>query len=58
MMWEILKYPLTLVAIVGITALVIAVYEIILAFQVNYEIIQNRQIIDYGTRRNLHLRGV
>lgn len=32
MMWEILKYLLTLVAIVGITALVIAVYEIILAF--------------------------
>ena len=32
MMWGILKYLLTLVAIVGITALVIAVYEIILAF--------------------------
>lgn len=49
MIWEILKYLLTLVAIVGITALVIAVYEIILVF---HEEIMNEKSKDDAQIQN------
>lgn len=48
-MWGILKYLLTLVAIVGITAFVIAVYEIILAF---HEEIMNENTNDHAQVSN------